>query len=81
MIPKNHLVYSWAWEIHCQKSNTIAWKVDEAKENLEQEDVSLHVLEVESPAISEYGSCRSIVNKRGKADVIRSKFPVLKMII
>lgn len=43
--------------------------------------MSPHMLEVESQAVSEYESCESVVNKRGKTDVIRFRFSVLKMII
>lgn len=64
--------------IHCQKSSPVAWKVDEARENLEQANNFPHVPEVESQAIREYGSCESVVNKRGKTDVIRFRCSVLK---
>lgn len=60
------LAYATAQVIQCQECNIIGREGDDAKENLEQEDIGPQVLEVESQAIKGHTVCKSVVNKDGR---------------
>ena len=49
--------------IQCQKSGVISWDGDYPKENLEHENITPQVLEVESQAKMGQHVCKSVVNK------------------
>lgn len=57
------LAHATAQVIQCQECNIIGQEGDDAKENLEQEDIGPQVLEVESQAIKGHIVYKSAVNK------------------
>lgn len=60
---EKRLAYLTTQVIQRQKCNVIGWEVDDAKKNLEQENIAPHVLEVENQAKKGHEVCKSVVNK------------------
>lgn len=56
--------------IQRQECNVTGGEIDHAKDNLEQENIAPHVLEMENQAKKGHVACKSMVNKRRKTDVI-----------